>query len=298
MCKVINNSTEKTSGEENLKRYLNDIEACGYILAQLYSSFCKWAEDNAEYKMKVSMKGALPIKATSDWRNKQGLTDKKMEELWISRHLSRHLDKPQVNKLARQQKCHKPFTLVDHGYDGTVSDGIITQFGNNKLETLLLAGGYKQTTNSKKRVFLSGSGSTTAGYYFADSARFTAILETMPNPYGNYTPEDIVKGFAGRLSVNAKKVLSPIGTQLCDAFYKGHQLGLVDSVNAVQSDDIEQFARYMNLLQGSRTEIISLFTAVYAATHPPYSELPPCLPNQNIIQGRGRVENIYKLGRE
>ncbi|MCL2570441.1 MAG: hypothetical protein FWE16_04530 [Firmicutes bacterium] len=130
------------------EKFLEQMRATGFSLAQLYYAFVQWAHKKAEYPVKVALRDGAPIIHTADWLNKQSITDTTdWSPVWLNEFTTYSYfndqvplkDIPNIKRYFAQEGLNKPFTYVDTGYSGTLTE-LFDDARPHRLQTLFLAG--------------------------------------------------------------------------------------------------------------------------------------------------------------
>lgn len=229
------------------------------MMAQLYQAFTKWVEENRHFPAKVSMRSGHPILHAAEWLGeREKLKSSEWDEMWINRSVmsSHNYDTESLApNYIRQENIDKPFTLVDNGYDGSISEAISSHYNNHTLQTLLMLGGIKFPNDPKNAAFISY---LNALLKYSKSEMvpkvkngaigcLQTLVEIMPHEFAPYG--------AHSFEMNESGIIVPIPKKLTrlqdDAFHSyrmGMRDGFEDCFSAVQSQDSEQFDKYVRLL--------------------------------------------------
>jgi len=242
--------------DKSSKQYLDYVESYGYVLAQLYQSYVKWVEKNRHHEAKVSMRSGYPIMHAAQWLGEHGLVKcDEWDEIWLNRRIMTLMSLGKVYKgydeileYIKQQGFDKPFTFVDNGYDGSITQSFEGCNINKEIQTLLMLGSDAFQQSAKKRAFIGHMKAvkTFGDKGFGPIVQLQDIIENMPQEYEEYIHTDFTSE-NNRINIEPRK---KTGFEL-NAFAKfkdGMTTGFKDCFEAVKSDDRTQLTKYTNIL--------------------------------------------------
>jgi len=257
---------------------LDNFEDYGYMMAQLNLAFASWVEKKRHFNAKVSMRSGHPILHAAKYLGKRGQANFcEWDEMWLNQTSMRNSyyeNNENVAKYIVQEGLDKPFTLIDNGYKGTLSNVLTRKYGNKDLQTLLMIAFGSLSINKTQDAFFHG--------YSQLAYRLQDIVELMPQEYYSFDEDNYIEYTQGKIIVDKLRDSSVYQGDAFHSFHTGLEKGFVDCYDAVQSGDKAQFGKYIDALCAS--QLVPVFQGEMK-----YVE-------QRLPEDKRKIQDIYEKG--